>query len=846
MAIEIGVVEDVQLDAFGTPPQEEKRELGRADDVFADEVVETVRDGSLHLKFLDNTDFRLGSSAKVELDKFVYDPDAKAGELGINLGQGIFRMVTGDMPSEAITINTPIATMGVRGTDWVALLTANALVIFVVKGSIWVKPLFGENIQEYIVNALETASVSLSGRVTFGVDMPEYDPGLGPDLVEVMVSPQAGEPLGPGGDGIFSGGSILPFNPANLFRLVQVILERAAPNDSGGGTELPEEFAFAVVPGNSTDSNILFNALFGPVQDGTPAPAETPVPVTVIVLVTTPEATVTPVAVTITPTDDGGTDVVVTPIDPGTPELFTTNPDDVDLSDIDEVYSLLNIDPGSATPLDDLRDFVNANDLNVGNALAGNDVVILPDELDEFREFVNLLFDNGIPFFGGEGDDTIVGGNAFDIIAGGIGSTDTLSGEGDADILYGDLDLDLAPDGGTALVADDDFLEGGDGEDALYGDVGNNITASGSATTATGGNDTIFGDEDPDVIYGDAGNDILGNLGTASGGGDTLYGGGGGDTIFSDAGNDIRIGTSSDGTARGGDDVAYGEAGDDVIYGDAGGGLDDASDGNAFGGSDMLFGGTGNDILYGDSGGITEGAGGGDTLQGDDGNDTLYGDAGLDLDGGFGGGDLLYGGDGNDVVYGDAGTDIADSLSGGGNDTLYGDLGQDTLYGDAGGTDNLNGGNDTLFGGAEIDALFGGSGNDTQFGGAEDDLLYGNEGADSLTGGSGDDDFFYRAGDGGNTLALADVISDFDPGTTGGPIADRIGLLDGLTFDEGTSVAAGVATFLELSEVTGGATDTTAVLVISDGTLGGFEQVLAVLTDVDRNEVGAANVFTVP
>ena len=186
MAKEIGVVEGVESSAFGTPPAESRRQLDQADDVFAAEVVETVPDGALHLKFLDNTDLRLGANAKIALDKFVFDPDANTGELSLDIGRGIFRMVTGEIPSAGVTVNTPIATLGVRGTDWVGLLTANAFIVFVVKGSIWIRPLFGEEIQEYIVNELQTVSVSLSGRVTYGVSIPDYDPGLGEDLIEVV------------------------------------------------------------------------------------------------------------------------------------------------------------------------------------------------------------------------------------------------------------------------------------------------------------------------------------------------------------------------------------------------------------------------------------------------------------------------------------------------------------------------------------------------------------------------------------------------------------------------------------------------------------------------------------
>ena len=92
----------------------------------------------------------------------------------------------------------------------------------------------------------------------------------------------------------------------------------------------------------------------------------------------------------------------------------------------------------------------------------------------------------------------------------------------------------------------------------------------------------------------------------------------------------------------------------------------------------------------------------------------------------------------------------------------------DTLTGDAGGNwIEGRGGDDTLSGADGNDALFGGAGNDQLMGGV---------GADVLIGGAGQDTFVLRPGDGGNTLNLADVITDYQDGT------DSIGLGGGLSF----------------------------------------------------------------
>ena len=55
----IGAVQSGRA-AFGTPVNLEPRALAPADDVFLDEVVETLAGGALHIEFVDGTVFLIG------------------------------------------------------------------------------------------------------------------------------------------------------------------------------------------------------------------------------------------------------------------------------------------------------------------------------------------------------------------------------------------------------------------------------------------------------------------------------------------------------------------------------------------------------------------------------------------------------------------------------------------------------------------------------------------------------------------------------------------------------------------------------------------------------------------
>lgn len=132
---------------------------------------------------------------------------------------------------------------------------------------------------------------------------------------------------------------------------------------------------------------------------------------------------------------------------------------------------------------------------------------------------------------------------------------------GDQDVLhfhgtagFGDLDSATADgniDGyliewNAGLMNDDnaiDAIDGGDGNDTLYG---------------YGGDDVLIGGDDNDVLFGGSDNDNLdGDAGT-----DVLYGQEGDDDLDGGADNDTLFG-------GGGNDVIQGGTGNDTIYGDA-------------------------------------------------------------------------------------------------------------------------------------------------------------------------------------------------------------------------------------------------------------------------------------
>ncbi len=239
-----------------------------------------------------------------------------------------------------------------------------------------------------------------------------------------------------------------------------------------------------------------------------------------------------------------------------------------------------------------------------------------------------------------------------------LGQIERAVGSGAADTLTGYYGQNWNP--ATPAV-----VEGGAGNDTLYGSSGNDSLYGGD------GNDSIFGGAGNDYLDGGAGNDYLGCYILQAKDGFGGHNGIGVPTVWDEPGNDTLSGGSGDDTVRGGtgNDWAFGGAGNDVV----GAGLYTTDCNSDYSWVQReVYGEDGNDRLFGDDGN--------DTLMGGYGNDTMYGGSGNDQLGAVsrlashsGGGLQQYeeqGEPGDDDLYGGSGSD---TLSGGdGRDLMYG------------------------------------------------------------------------------------------------------------------------------------------------------------------------------
>jgi len=171
---QIGVV--IQQDysgAIGTRTAGQAEDLVYFQTVFAEERVDTGEIASTSLQFLDDTNLYVGSRSSVVLDRFIYDPTTQSGEAAINFSKGAFRFVTGNIKTkEAVTLNTPTASMVIRGTHLLIFVLADGTSeVNVLEGAIDILPCGASEAQR--VNSGEAITITAScntGRAPARVD----------------------------------------------------------------------------------------------------------------------------------------------------------------------------------------------------------------------------------------------------------------------------------------------------------------------------------------------------------------------------------------------------------------------------------------------------------------------------------------------------------------------------------------------------------------------------------------------------------------------------------------------------------------------------------------------------
>ncbi len=116
----IGSVDDVSGSVWAVRVDGTRVELNVGDPVYQGDTLESGADGSVSIILVDETTFSMGEEGLIVLDEMIYDPGTQEGSISLSALEGVFTFVSGQVAKtdpDAMTIDTPVATIGIRGTQ---------------------------------------------------------------------------------------------------------------------------------------------------------------------------------------------------------------------------------------------------------------------------------------------------------------------------------------------------------------------------------------------------------------------------------------------------------------------------------------------------------------------------------------------------------------------------------------------------------------------------------------------------------------------------------------------------------------------------------------------------------
>jgi hypothetical protein len=519
-------------------------EAHSGDPIYQGDVVSTSSDGAVGITFLDGSAFSLGGSGRMVLDEMVYDPGTGDGVSSVSLVSGVFSFVSGEIAKngpDAMTVTTPVGTIGIRGTKGVITLVvpegtnlddlndltgrANALGLdFQVVLLPEANGTTGEIVFTGLNGQSQTLNVSYDGiRVTLSdvlnqvelnvsrFSANELDMRQNENLNRSLdfLPSESGEDgtdgdqgnLDSDGDGLSDVSEIIGQDPnySDPFDVVGKGTGQGGGGNTGAVADLINRISSSVLG--------IYKSAFGETvrTDGTGYGANT------------------------------GTDSDRSVDDPTTTTTTTVTESTVTLNNGRYVIAFsggLYSNPNSTLPLE-ITGSSGGDEITTGS---GNDLIFGGAGND-------ILKTNG-------GDDIVYGGSGDDIIIGGSGqgndtyfggSSETVDDSVDDWVKYPSathaITVNLTTGQASGEDIDTDVLYGiehvlgGDGSDSITGNDADNILQGGA-----GGDDTLDGAGGTDTLEGGSGDDSL----VYSSGNDHYLGGDGTDTIL------VRAGTTLD------------------------------------------------------------------------------------------------------------------------------------------------------------------------------------------------------------------------------------------------------------------------------------------------------------
>ncbi|MFH1914905.1 MAG: hypothetical protein ABIK45_11605 [Pseudomonadota bacterium] len=126
MSQPIGQVVALSGSVSAARPDGQSRLLDLDSQLFARDVLTTGLMSTVEVRFNDQTILAQGQQSTIVLDDYVFSDDPSASKLLFTMGVGTFRVLSGEIVKQnpdGFALNTPLTTIGIRGTEPFAVVT---------------------------------------------------------------------------------------------------------------------------------------------------------------------------------------------------------------------------------------------------------------------------------------------------------------------------------------------------------------------------------------------------------------------------------------------------------------------------------------------------------------------------------------------------------------------------------------------------------------------------------------------------------------------------------------------------------------------------------------------------
>src|SRR5512134_3812789 len=123
----IATVVDVVNEGYRTPPGADETAAKTADELVQQEALRTEKESAIQVKFIDGSELSVEQSSEMVLSDYVFDGSAATGLIDLN--NGLFHFKSNGNDDQGVQLRTPVATIGVRGTEFLVHVDGDQVTI---------------------------------------------------------------------------------------------------------------------------------------------------------------------------------------------------------------------------------------------------------------------------------------------------------------------------------------------------------------------------------------------------------------------------------------------------------------------------------------------------------------------------------------------------------------------------------------------------------------------------------------------------------------------------------------------------------------------------------------------